>query len=81
MITSHNVPTPWNGAFISKAKFEDKFKVVKKNHDELFDTYEVTVVFYASPNKEYVFEISEEAYNGVKAILANEILEQLKNRE
>lgn len=79
MITSSGVPTSWNGAFISKGRFEDKFKVVRKEHDELFDTYEVTVVFYADPNKEYVFEVSEETYNAVKTILADEILRQLKN--
>lgn len=79
MITSSGVPTPWNGAFVRKGKFEDKFKVVRKQHDELLDTYEVTVVFYAKPNQEYVFEVSEEAYNAVKEILADEILRQLKN--
>lgn len=79
MIKSSNVPTSWNGAFISKGKFEDKFKVVRKEHDELLDTYEVTVVFYAKPNQEYIFEVSEEAYSAVKEILADEILRQLKN--
>lgn len=79
MITSSNVVTPWNGSILSKGRFEDKFKVVRKEHNELLDTYEVTVLFYASPDKEYVFEVSEEAYNAVKAILAQEILRQLKS--
>jgi len=79
VITSSSVPTPWNGAFVRKGKFVDKFKIVRKEHDEVADIYEVVVEFYASPGQEYVFEVSPEVYASDKEVIGEEILKQLKS--
>lgn len=80
VITSSGVPT-WGGVFVNKREaFTDKFKIVDKQHDELFDTYEVVVLFYTSP-KEYTFEVSEEVYNGSKEVIGEEIKRQLSKND
>lgn len=65
----------WKGTIAGK--FEDKFKIVDKEHDELFDNYTITVLFYAAPDKTYDFDVSVEVFAGGKPEIAKEILKQL----
>lgn len=79
MITSSGTPTSWNGAFVTKGSFADRFKVTDTTHDEVLGVYAVTVVFNNTPDKSYVFEIDEDKYSTDKKVLATEILRQLQN--
>lgn len=79
MITKSGVPVSWDGAFVTKGSFADRFDVVKTEHDEILDIYKVTVVFKKTPEKQYIFEVDAEAYSTDKEILAKEILRQLQN--
>lgn len=77
VVTSSSVSTSWNGTFFQKGAFQDKFKVIDKNYDTVLDTYEVVIMFSASPDKLYTFDVPEKVYYGGKQVLADEILRQL----
>lgn len=79
MITSSGTPTTWNGAFVTKGSFADRFRVVDTEYDEVMGNYSVTVIFDKSPDKSYVFDIDEDKYSTDKKVLATEILRQLQN--
>lgn len=79
MITSSGVPVSWDGTFVTKGSFADKFDVVRTNYDEITEIYVVTVVFKKTPEKEYDFSITKDKYSTNKKILATEILRQLQN--
>lgn len=67
----------WDGTFISKS-ITDHFDVVNIREDNVQDIVEVTIIFDASPDKEYVFLIDSERFRADKSWIGKEVLRQLK---
>jgi hypothetical protein len=86
VITRTSVPVPfgdggnsWNGVWVQKGAFKDRFDVKSTEFNEELNLYTVTVEFKKTPDKEYTFEIDADKYSTDKQTLATEILRQLQN--
>lgn len=58
-------------------KFSEHFTIISTSQNLLTDEWEVSIVFDATPGKEYVFYIDPSRYRPDKESIAQEILRQL----